>query len=116
MLDLWFLVDIDSVSKTSRFLVFDELDNAFEGAVNDNVDVNEDEFVGDQEETVDGVEFDGRDTTTEEPTTLAMVCFLHFTTAKDLLFFVFVWKLFSVLAMLATDVRFVVFGRHRLGV
>jgi hypothetical protein len=110
------IFDIDLVSKTSRFLVFDELDNAFEGAVNDDVDVNKEEFVDDREETVDGVEIDGRDTTTEEPTTLAMVCFLLFTTANDIPFFVFVWKLLSVLAMLSTDVRFVVFGRHRLGV
>ena len=67
----------DSLSKTSRFLVVDELDDAFDAAENDDGDIDGDEFVDDREETVDGVERDGRDTTTDEPTTLAMVCFFY---------------------------------------
>ena len=63
----------DSLSKTSRFLVVDELDYVFDAAENHNGDIDEYEFVDDREETVDGVERDGRDTTTDELTTLAMV-------------------------------------------
>ena len=69
------IFDIDSLSKTSRFLVIDELDDTFDAAENDDGDIDEYKFVDDREETVDGVERDGRDTTTDEPTTLAMVCF-----------------------------------------
>ena len=67
----------DSLSRTSRFLVVDELDDAFDAAENDDGDIDGDEFVDDREETVDGVERDGSDTTTDEPTTLAMVCFFY---------------------------------------
>jgi len=102
----------DSLSKTSRFLVVDELDDAFDAAENDDGDIDEYEFVDDREETVDGVERDGRDTTTDEPTTLAMVCFFFFATANDLPFFVFVGGLLSLFAMLATDAGFVVFGQR----
>jgi hypothetical protein len=63
----------DSLSRTSRFLVVDELDDAFDAAENDDGDIDEDEFVDDREDTVEGVESNGRDTTTDEPTTLAMV-------------------------------------------
>ena len=66
--------DIDDLlSRTSRFLVVDELDDAFDAAENDDGDIDEDEFVDDREDTVEGVESNGRDTTTDEPTTLAMV-------------------------------------------
>ncbi len=102
----------DSLSKTSRFLVVDELDDAFDAAENDDGDINEDEFVDNREETVDGVERDGGDTTTDKPTTLAMVCFFLFATANDLPFFVFVGGLLSLFAMLATDAGFVVFGQR----
>jgi hypothetical protein len=54
-------------------LVVDELDDAFDAAENDDGDIDEDEFVDDREDTVEGVESNGRDTTTDEPTTLAMV-------------------------------------------
>ena len=102
----------DSLSKTSRFLVVDELDDAFDAAENDDGDIDGDEFVDDREETVDGVDRDGRDTTTDEPTTLAMVSFFLFATANDLPFFVFVGGLLSLFAMLATDAGFVVFGQR----
>ena len=106
------IFDIDSLSKTSRFVMVDELDDAFDAAENDDGDIDGDEFVDDREETVDGVERDGRDTTTDEPTTLAMVSFFLFATANDLPFFVFVGGLLSLFAMLATDAGFVVFGQR----
>ena len=66
----------DSSSRMSRFLVVpvvDDLDNAFDAAENDDRDIDEDEFVDDREDTVEGVESNGRNTTTNEPTTLAIV-------------------------------------------
>ncbi len=93
-------------------MVVDELDDAFDTAENDDGDINEYEFVDNREETVDGVERDGRDKTTDEPTTLAMVCFFFFATANDLPFFVFVGGLLSLFAMLATDAGFVVLGQR----
>ncbi len=103
--------DIDDSLSTSRLVVVDELDDAFDVAENDDGDIDEDEFVDDREDIVDGVEsndnvddiddslstsrffvvdelddafnaaenddgdIDEDDTTTDEPTTLAMVCF-----------------------------------------
>ena len=63
----------ESLSRTSRFLVVNELDNAFDAAENDDRDIDKDEFVDDWEDTVEGVESNGRNTTTNEPTALAMV-------------------------------------------
>ena len=63
----------DSLSRTSRFLVTDKLDNAFDAAEKDDGDIDEDEFVVDRDDTVERVESDGRETTTDKPTTLAMV-------------------------------------------
>ena len=104
---------VDNIAdKTSRFLVVDDLDDAFDAAENNDGDINGDEFVDDREETVDGVERDGRDTTTDKPTTLAMVGFFLFATANDLPCFVFVGGLLSLFAMLATDAGFVVFGQR----
>ena len=68
----------DSLSTTSRFFVVNELDDAFDAAENDDGDIDEDKFVDDRENTVDGVESNECDTTTDEPTTLAMVCFFFF--------------------------------------
>jgi hypothetical protein len=58
------------------------------------------------------VESNERDTTTDEPTTLAMVCFFFFATADDLPFFAFVGGLLSLFAMLATDAGFVIFDQR----
>jgi len=65
----------DPLSGTSHFLIVDELDDAFDAAENDDGDINEGEFVDDREDTVEEVESNEHDTTTDEPTTLAMVCF-----------------------------------------
>ncbi len=51
----------------------DELDDAFDGTENDDVDIDEDDFVDDREETVDGGEREEPDTTTDEFATLAIV-------------------------------------------
>ena len=104
--------DIDDSLSTSRFFVVDELDDALDVAENDDGDIDEDEFVDDREDTVDGVESNERDTTTDEPTTLAMVCFFFFATADDLPFFAFVGGLLSLIVMLATDAGFVIFDQR----
>lgn len=102
----------DSLSTTSRFFVVDELDDAFDAAENDDGDIDEDEFVDDREDTVDGVESNERDTTTDEPTTLAMVCFFFFATANDLPYFAFVGGLLLLFAMPVTVDEFVIFDKR----
>ena len=72
------IFEVDNVidnllSRTSRFVVVDELDDAFDAAEKDDGDIDKDKFVDDWEDTVEGVESNGRDTTTNKPTTLAMV-------------------------------------------
>ena len=96
--------DVVSLFTTCRFFVVEELENAFDGAVNDDVDVDADEFVDEGGESVATAENDGGDTTTDEPTTFLLV-----DTANDLPFLAFVGGLFTVLALIATDVGFVVF-------
>jgi len=76
------------------------LDDAFDAAENDDGDIDEDEFVDDREDTVDGVESNFCDTTTDEPTTLAMVFFFFFDTADDLPYFAFVGGLLLLIAIL----------------
>jgi hypothetical protein len=93
-------------------LVVDELDDAFDAAENDDGDMDEDEFVDDREDTVDGVESNERDTTTDEPTTLAMVCFFFFATADDLPYFAFVGGLLLLFAMPVTVDGFVIFDKR----
>ena len=104
--------DIDDSLSTSRFFVVDELDDAFDAAENDDGDMDEDEFVDDREDTVEGVESNERDTTTDEPTTLAMVCFFFFATADDLPFFAFVGGLLLLFAMPETDDGIVSFDQR----
>ena len=106
----------------SRFLIFDvvddidnvvdDLDDAFDAADNDDGEIANDEFVDDREDTVEGVESNGDDTTKDEPMTSVMACFFFFDTAADLPFFVFVGGLLLVFAMLATDAGFVVFSQR----
>jgi hypothetical protein len=102
------IFDIDSLSKTSRFVMVDELDDAFDGTENDDVDIDEDDFVDDREETVDGGEREEPDTTTDEFATLAIVCIFFFA-ANDLPCFVFVGGLLTWFAMLASDSGFMDF-------
>jgi hypothetical protein len=88
----------DPLYRTSRLLVVDELDDAFDAAENDDGDIDEDEFVD--------------DTTTDEPTTLAMVCFFFFATADDLPYFAFVGGLLLLFAMPVTVDGFVIFDKR----
>lgn len=87
----------------------DELDDAFDGTENDDVDMDEDDFVDDREETVDGGEREEPDTTTDEFATLAIVCIFFFA-ANDLPCFVFVGGLLTWFAMLASDSGFMICG------
>ena len=73
----------------SRFLIFDvvddidnvvdDLDDAFDAADNDDGEIANDEFVDDREDTVEGVESNGDDTTKDEPMTSVMACFFSST-------------------------------------
>ena len=66
--------DVDDLpSRTSCFLGVDKLDAAFNAAENADKDIDEEEFVDDRGDTVEGVESNGRDTTTDKLMTLAMV-------------------------------------------
>jgi len=52
-----------------------DFDDAFDAAENDDGHTDEGDFVDDREDTVEGVESNERETTTDEPTTLVMVFF-----------------------------------------
>lgn len=98
----------DSLSRLSRFLSVERFDDSFDAAENDDGDNDDDEFVDDRDDTVEGVEKEGRDTTTDEPTTFVMVSCFFVAKANDLPFFVFVGGLLLLFDMLATDAGFVV--------
>ena len=102
----------ESLLLTSHFLVVDELDDAFEAAENDDGDNDDDEFVDDRDDTVEGVEKEGRDTTTDEPTTFVILSCFFVAKANDLPFFVFVGGLLLLFDMLATDAGFVVLAKE----
>ena len=102
----------DSLSRLSRFLSVERFDDSIDAAENDDGDIDEDEFVDDREDTVDGVESNERDTTTDEPTTLAMVCFFFFATADDLPYFAFVGGVLLLFAMPVTVDGFVIFDKR----
>jgi len=101
----------DSLSRLSRFLGVEWFDDTFDAADNDDGDIEDDEFVDDRDDTVEGVEREGRDMMTDEPTTLVMVCCFFVATVHDLPFFVFVGGLLLLFVMLATDAGFVVFDQ-----
>ncbi len=69
-----------SSSWTSLFLMFEvvnDTDNDFDTADNDDGDDAEKRSVDDREDTVEGVENNGDDSTTNEPTTADTVFFLR---------------------------------------
>ena len=70
----------------------DKLDDAFDVAGNDEVDIAEDKFVDNREDTVKGVESSGDNTTTNKPVTSA---FFFFANAADLPFLAFFGELLS---------------------
>ena len=93
----------DSPSRIWRFLVVpvvDDLDDDFDAAERDDGEIDEDEFVDDREDTVEGVEIDGDDTTKDEPMTSTIVC-------VDLPFFAFFEGLLLLSVMIGTNVGFV---------
>ena len=100
----------DSPSRIWRFLVVpvvDDLDDDFDAAERDDGEIDEDEFVDDREDTVEGVEIDGDDTTKDEPMTSIMVCFFLLATAADLPFFAFFGRLLLLFVMIGMNVGFV---------
>ena len=100
----------DSPSRIWRFLVVpvvDDLDDDFDAAERDDGEIDEDEFVDDREDTVEGVEIDGDDTTKDEPMTSAIVCVFLLATSGDLPFFAFFRKLLLQSVMIWTNVGFV---------
>ncbi len=84
----WYLgfvfAQLSSLSRTSLFLMFedvDDTDNDFDTADNDDGDDAKKRSVDDQEDTVEGVENNGDDSTTNEPMTADTVhFFLEFST------------------------------------
>ena len=104
-------------SRMRRFLIFevvddidnvvDDLDDAFDAAENDDGEIANDEFVDDREDTVEGVESNGDDTTKDEPITSVMACFFFLDAAADLPFFAFVGGLLLLFAMVGFDAGFV---------
>ncbi len=63
------------------FKVVDDTDNDFDTADNNDGNDAKKRSVDDQEDTVEGVENNGDDSTTNEPTTADTVCFfLEFST------------------------------------
>ena len=100
----------DSPSRMSCFLVVpvvNDLDDAFDAAENNDGEIDEDEFVDDREDTVEGVESNGDDTTKDEPMTSIMVCFFFLDTAADLPFFAFFGRLLLLFVMIGMNVGFV---------
>ena len=69
---------LSSLSRTSLFLMFEVIDNTednFDTADNDDGDDAKKRSVDDREDTVEGVENNGDDSTTNEPTTADTVFF-----------------------------------------
>lgn len=100
----------DSPSRIWRFLVVpvvDDLDDDFDAAERNDGEIDEDEFVDDREDTVEGVEIDGDDTTKDEPMTSTIVCVFLMPTSGDLPFFAFFGKLLLLSVMIGTNVGFV---------
>ena len=91
-----------------------DLDDAFDAAENDDGEIDEDEFVDDREDTVEGVEIDGDDTTKDEPMTSIVVRFFFLDTAPDLLFFAFFGRLLLLFVMIEMNVGFVK-DRNKVG-
>jgi hypothetical protein len=98
-------------SRTSLFLMFkviNNTDNDFDTADKDDGDNAKKRSVDDQEDTVKGVENNGDDLTTNEPTTADTVFFFGVFNA-DLPTFVFLRGAFLFFAMVAMNVGVVIF-------
>ncbi len=103
---------LSSSSRTSLFLMFeviDDTDNNFDTADNDNGNDAKKRSVDDQEDTVEGVENNGDDSTTNEPTTADTVRFFFGVFDADLPIFVFLRGALLFFAMVGMNVGVVIF-------
>ncbi len=103
---------LSSSSRTSLFLMFEVVDNTdddFNTADNNNGNDAEKRSVDDQEDTVKGVENNGDDSTTNEPTTADTVHFFPGVFDADLPTFVFLRGALLFFAMVVMNVGVVIF-------
>ncbi len=103
-----------SSSRTSLFLMFevvDDTDNNFDTADNNDGNNAKKRSVNNREDTVKGVENNGDDSTTNEPTTADTVCFFSRVFDTDLPTFVFLRGALLFFAMVAMNVGVVIFIR-----
>ena len=91
------------------FEVVDDTDNDIDTADNDDGDNAKKWSVDDQEDTVDGMENNGDDLTTNEPTTADTVRFIFGVFDADLPTFVFLRGALLFFAMVAMNVGVVIF-------
>jgi hypothetical protein len=91
------------------FEVVDDTDNDFDTADNDDGNNTEKRFVDDQDNTVEGVENNRDDSTTNEPTTADTVHFFFGVFDTDLPTFVFLRGALLFFAMIAMNVGVVIF-------
>jgi hypothetical protein len=115
----WFLGFVfacwSSAFRTSLFLMFEvvnDIDNDFDIADNDDGDDAEKKSVNDREDTVEGVENNGNDlTTNEEQTTADTVCLFFGVFNTDLPTFVFLSGALLFFAMVAMNVGVVILNK-----
>jgi hypothetical protein len=101
-----------SLSRTSLFLMFEVIDNTdddFDTADNDDGNDAKKRSINNQEDTVEGVENNGDDLTTNEPTTADTVFCLFGVFNADLPMFVFLRGALLFFAMIAMNVGVVIF-------
>jgi hypothetical protein len=101
-----------SSSRTSLFLMFEVVNNTdddFDTADNNDGDNAKKKFIDDQEDTIEGVENNGDDLTTNEPMTADTVRFFLGVLDADLPTFVFLRGALLFFAMVAMNVGVVIF-------
>ncbi len=91
------------------FEVVDDTDDDFDRADNNNGKDAKKRSINDQEDTIEGVENNGDDSTTNEPMTADIVCFYFGVFDADLLTFVFLRGALLFFAMVAMNVGVVIF-------
>jgi hypothetical protein len=115
----WFLGFVfarwSSAFRTSLFLMFEvvnDTDGDFDIADNEDGNDAKKKSVDDQEDTVEGVENNGDDSTTnEEPTTADTACFFSGDFNADLPTFVFLKGALLFFAMVAMKVGVIIFNQ-----
>ncbi len=91
------------------FKVVDNTDDDFDTADNDDGDNAKKRSVDDRDNTIEGVENNGDDSTTNEPTTADTVLFFFGVFDADLPSFVFLRGALLFFAMIAMNVGVVIF-------